>query len=293
MTTASNLPEGFTTTFTSYIVDTGTVNLHVVLGGQGPTLLLLSGWPQTWYAWRLVMPALAERFTLVVAEPRGVGLSDKPATGYDTATLAQDMVDLMAALGHKRFSMAGHDIGMWTAYALASDHPHVLDRLVVAEAAIPGLTLSPSIFSSAAGNEKLWHFGFNRLPALNELLVRGNEYAFFSEQFQTKAATRNAIPDHAIDAYVDSIARDPKALRSSFEFYRALDVTMSQNAARQDRRLSLPVLAIGGAHGLAEGVSATMRLAADDVSSVVIPESGHYPAEENPAAVVEAILEFF
>ncbi|MBT2504285.1 alpha/beta fold hydrolase [Curtobacterium sp. ISL-83] len=290
--TVPHLPAGFTDRFTSTLVDTGTVRLHVVTGGTGPALLLLAGWPQTWYAWRHVMPALAEHFTVIAAEPRGVGLSDKPDGGYDTGTLAHDMVNLMAVLGHDRFTMVGHDIGMWTAYAIATDHPQALDRVIVAEAAIPGLTPSAPIFSNDLVNSKLWHFGFNRLPALNEILVRGHEYEFFSEQFRTKAATRDALPEHAIHEYVDAITRDPAALHSSFEFYRALETTMAQNVQRQLAPITIPILAIGGALGLGEGVGTTMRLAGTNVTTLLINNAGHYPAEENPEALIEAILNF-
>jgi alpha-beta hydrolase superfamily lysophospholipase len=95
---APNLPDGFTTTFTSRYIDTGELRQHVVTGGQGPPLLLVHGWPQTWYAWRLVMPALAQHYSVIAADQRGTGLSGKPAGGYDTATLASDLAALMDAL---------------------------------------------------------------------------------------------------------------------------------------------------------------------------------------------------
>ena len=102
VTGAPNLPAGFTDMFTSRYVETGDVRLHAVIGGDGPPLLLVHGWPETWYAWRLVMPALARDFTVIAVDQRGIGLSDKPADGYDTGTLASDLVGLMDALGHER-----------------------------------------------------------------------------------------------------------------------------------------------------------------------------------------------
>ena len=122
------LPDGFTDVFTSRFVELNGLRLHAVTGGSGPALLLIGGWPQTWYAWRQVMPALARRHTVVAVDSRGSGLSDKPDDGYDAGTLAADSVALMAALGHDRFDVVGHDIGMWTAYALAADHPERLGR---------------------------------------------------------------------------------------------------------------------------------------------------------------------
>ena len=143
---APNLPAGFTDTFTSRYIDTGEVRLHAVIGGDGPPLLLVHGWPQTWYAWRMLMPALARDFQVVAVDQRGIGLSDKPEGGYDTGTLANDMVALMEALGHQRFAMYGTDVGMPIAYALAADHPERLDRLVVSEAPLPGGSPSPPLF---------------------------------------------------------------------------------------------------------------------------------------------------
>src|SRR4030095_8266501 len=105
-------PAGFTDTFTSRYVDTGQLRLHAVTGGQGPPLLLVHRWPQSCYAWRMLMPPLARDFQVVAVDQRGIGLSDRPQDGYDTATLAGDMVALMDALGHQRFAMYGADTGM-------------------------------------------------------------------------------------------------------------------------------------------------------------------------------------
>jgi pimeloyl-ACP methyl ester carboxylesterase len=120
---APHLPKGFTDTFTSRYVNANGVRLHTVIGGNGPPLLLIHGWPQTWYQWRLVMPALARDFTVIAVDQRGIGLSDKPEGGYDSGTQAKDLAALMDALGHKLFAVMGFDTGMGMAYALATDHP--------------------------------------------------------------------------------------------------------------------------------------------------------------------------
>jgi pimeloyl-ACP methyl ester carboxylesterase len=137
---APHLPEGFTDTFTSRYVDTGELRLHAVIGGDGPPLLLVHGWPQTWYYWRLVMPALSRDFHVVAVDQRGIGLSDKPEDGYDTGTLAGDLVALMDALGHQRFAVVGVDTGMLIGYALAADYPDRVEHLVVGEAPLPGVS---------------------------------------------------------------------------------------------------------------------------------------------------------
>jgi pimeloyl-ACP methyl ester carboxylesterase len=201
------LPAGFGEVFTSRWVTVGELRLHAVVGGDGPPLLLIPGWPQTWYAWRLLMPALARDFTVVAADPRGTGLSGKPGDGYDTATLAADLTGLMEALGHERFAVAGHDVGMWIGYAMAADHPGRVERLVLAEALIPGLSSSPPLFAPRDVVERLWHFAFNQLDDLNEQLVSGREDVFLRWQFTHKTA--RPLSEPAIEHYVDSLRRDP------------------------------------------------------------------------------------
>jgi pimeloyl-ACP methyl ester carboxylesterase len=287
---APNLPDGFTSTFTSRYVDTGGLRQHVVTGGDGPPLLLVHGWPQTWYAWRLVMPALARDFQVIVPDQRGTGLSGKPEDGYDTGTLANDLAALMDVLGHDRFAVAGHDTGMWIGYALAADHPDRVDRLAVAETPLPGVSPSPPLFANAHLNNALWHFAFNRLAAVNDRLVTGRETVYFGWQFATKAA--RPLPDYAVQHYIGTLAADPVALHASFAIYRALDATIAQNQQRKTRRLTLPVLGIGGEKSLGGQVADTMKLAADDVQTLVVPGCGHHPPEESPKETLAALTAF-
>ncbi len=288
---APNLPAGFTDTFTSRYIDTGELRLHAVTGGYGPPLLLVHCWPQTWYAWRMLMPALARDFSVVAVDQRGIGLSDKPQDGYDTGTLANDMVALMDALGHRRFAMYGTDVGMPIAYALAADRPDRLDRLVVSEAPLPGVSPSPPLFLPPLLNARLWHLAFNQLPKVNEQLVTGREDIFFGAEFDASAGP-NKLPDDAVRYYIDTLASDPDHLRGSFEFYRAIPATIAQNEQRKQRRLTLPVLAIGGAESSGEGVGNTMKLAADDVQTVVLAGSGHWVAEQAPEQLLAALTAF-
>jgi pimeloyl-ACP methyl ester carboxylesterase len=288
---APNLPDGFADTFDSRFVDTGDLRLHAVVGGEGPPLLLVHGWPQTWYAWRMLMPSLAHDFEVVAVDQRGIGLSDKPRDGYDTRTLANDMVALMDALGHERFALYGTDVGMPIAYAVAADHPERVERLIVSEAPLPGISPSPPLFLPPPLNARLWHLAFNQLPAeVNEALVRGREDIFFGAEFDASAGT-NKLPDEVVRHYLDTLASDSDALRGSFEFYRAIPTTSAQNAERMATRLAMPVLAIGGAESVGEAAAATMRLVADDVQSAVVP-AGHWVAEQAPTELLAAVSEF-
>jgi pimeloyl-ACP methyl ester carboxylesterase len=287
-----DLPDGFSDTFSSRFVDIGELRLHAVIGGDGPPLLLIHGWPQAWYAWRMVMPALAGEFELIAVDQRGMGLSDKPIDGYDTATLANDLVALMDELGHERFAVYGTDTGMTIAYALAADHPNRVERLVVSEAPLPGISPSPPLFLPPVLNARLWHLAFNQLNAdVNEALVRGREEIFFGAEFDASAGTKK-LPAEVVSYYVDTLAADAEALRGSFELYRAFPTMIAQNEQRKTRRLTMPVLAIGGEESGGEGVAATMKLVADDVQSVVLPGAAHWVAEQAPEALLAALTEF-
>jgi len=287
---APNLPAGFTDTFTSRYVDTGELRMHAVTGGEGPPLLLVHGWPQFWYQFRLIMPTLARDFSVVAVDQRGIALSDKPQDGYDTATLANDLVALMDALGHHRFALYGTDVGMPIAYALAADHRDRVDRLVVSEAPLPGISPSPPLFLPPPLNAMLWHLAFNQLPKVNEQLVTGREDIFFGAEFDASAGTHK-LPDDTVRYYIDTL-KDPDHLRGSFGFYRAIPTTTAQNEQRKTRRLTLPVLAIGGAESSGEGPGTTMKLTADNVQTLVIPGCAHWVAEQAPDQLLAALTTF-
>jgi pimeloyl-ACP methyl ester carboxylesterase len=287
---APNLPAGFTDTFISRYVDTGELRMHAVTGGDGPPLLLVHGWPQLWYQFRMIMPTLARDFSVIAVDQRGIGLSDKPEGGYDTTTLARDLTAVMDALGHLRFALYGTDVGMPVAYALAADHRDRVDRLIVSEAPLPGISPSPPLFLPPPLNAMLWHLAFNQLPTINEQLVTGREEIFFGAEFDASAGTHK-LPADTVRYYIDTL-KDPDRLRGSFEFYRAIPTTTAQNQKRKERRLTLPVLAIGGAESSGEGVGNTMKLAADDVQTMVLADCGHWVAEQAPEQLLAALTTF-
>ena len=288
---APNLPAGFTDTFSSRYADTGDVRLHAVIGGDGPPLLLIHGWPGSWYYWRLVMPALARGFQVIAVDQRGIGLSDKPEDGYDAGTLANDLVGLMDALGHERFAVVGVDTGMLIGYALAADHPDRVVRVALGEAPLPGITPPTPLVLPDAIVDRLWHIPFNQLKETNEKLVRGREDIFFGAEFAASAGT-NKLPDDAVRYYVEGLASSPEALHGSFQLYRAFGATTAQNVERRTRRLTMPVLAMGGAESGGSMAADTLKLAADDVRTLVIPGVGHWLAEQAPEELLAALTEF-
>jgi pimeloyl-ACP methyl ester carboxylesterase len=282
---------GFTGTFTSHYVDTGQVRLHAVIGGDGPPLLLIHGWPGSWYYWRLVMPALAEDFEVIAVDQRGIGLSDKPEEGYDTRTLANDCIGLMDALGHERFAVVGVDTGLLIGYALAADHRDRVARLAVGEAPLPGISPPTPLILPDALVDRLYHIPFNQLMETNEKLVGGREDIFFSAEFAASAGTKK-LPAEAVKYYVDGLASSPEALHGSFQMYRAFGATAAQNEERKTRPLPMPVLAMGGAESSGAMVADTMKLTADDVQTLVVPGVGHWLAEQAPDEIVAALTAF-
>jgi pimeloyl-ACP methyl ester carboxylesterase len=290
---APNLPAGFTNTFTSRYVDVGDVRLHAVVGGEGPPLLLVHGWPQNWYAWRLVMPALARDFQVVAVDQRGMGLSDTPARGYDSATLARDLVTLMDALGHERFAVVGHDTGYIISYAVAADHRDRVERLVLAEIpGPPGVSPSPPLFVPDPVNNRVWHIPFNRVDdEVTVDLVSGNEGPFFRYEFAIQSGG-TPLPDDAQDYYVQLFSRGRDVLRASFGLYRAWGTTIGQNEQRKTRPLTVPVLGIGGANSWGERAGEGMRAAAENVRAVVIPGAGHWVAEQAPEELLAELTAF-
>jgi len=286
---APSLPPGFTDTFTGRYVQGNGIRQHVVIGGDGPPLLLVHGWPENWYAWRLIMPTLAESYTVIAVDQRGIGLTDKPSDGYDAATLANDLIGLMDTLGYERFAVAGHDIGLVISYALAADYPDRVDRAVLLE--VPGPPTpdhSPPLFVPAPVNNRLWHIPFNRADGVAEQLVAGREKVFYGYEFTIQGGH---LPDEVVDYYV-SLVSTPDALPGSFAFYRAWDATMAQNGDRAATPLTMPILAIGGETSWGPAVGGAMGPLASDVSTVVIPGGSHWLAEEAPEELLGALTTF-
>ena len=274
------------------------VRLHYVEGGSGPPVLLLPGWPESWYAWRLVMPALAASGRRVIAlDPRGYGDSDHPASSYDMATTAAEVHALIGQMGlatDGRLDVVGHDLGTWIAYALAADWPGDVRRLVLSEALLPGVSPpAPPGFPSHEANIRTWHFGFNRLDDLPEILVQGHERAYLSWLFHNKSTRSWAIGDADLDEYV-RVFTLPGSARAAFSYYRAQFSPdgLAQSRARASRKLPMPILAIGAENGVGDGLLNTMQAVANDVRGGTVAGCGHYIIEECPQAMVEQVGRF-
>ena len=128
------------------------VKYHYALSGSGPTtVVLLHGWPVTWYHWHTIIPALAAQYSVVAPDLRGLGLTERPDSGHDKRTVAEDIYQLIRHLGSERVYLVGHDIGGMVAFALAHEHPEAVQKLVILDAPIPGLGIWEQ------SQRRLWH----------------------------------------------------------------------------------------------------------------------------------------
>jgi pimeloyl-ACP methyl ester carboxylesterase len=266
------------------------VVLHSVIGGNGPPLVLLHGWPQTWWAWHRVMPALAERFTVVAVDLPGLGDSTRPASGYDTNNVSALVHALVADLGHGEIFLVGHDWGGAVAYSYAAQFRSAVRRLVVIEMLVPGFGWEPLLTPNPAG--WVWHMAFHAVPDVPAMLTTGKERAYLSYFLKTLGAyDPTAVTEEDVDEYVRCYTA-PGAWSAAFQYYRAWFDDVAQNQVHAEVPLEIPVLGIGGAFSSATFPQQSLEAVARDVTGQVIDRCGHWIASEQPGALVEALTGF-
>ncbi len=271
---------------------------HYVTAGTGDPVLLIPGWPESWIAWRKVLPLLVSAGRrVVVLDPRGFGESDKPAGGYDLDTAARDLHGFLEATNLATaggIDIIAHDVGTWIAHAHAANYPADVKRLVLTESNIPGITVFAAGIPNETANLKSWQFAFNRLNDLPEMLVQGRERAFLAWIFATKSFRSYAIDSAALEEYTRQYSA-PGAMRAGFAWYRAnFDAEgLAQAKARAVKRLTMPVLALGGSEGVGDALRATVATLGDRVQGGSITGCGHFLPEECPDELTEAVLKFW
>src|ERR671911_102916 len=280
-------------TFSHNTASVNGIQLHYVIGGQGDPVVLLHGWPETWYAWHKVMPALAKNYTVIAPDLRGLGDSSKPTTGYDSKTLAEDIHQLVTQLGFKTIFLVGHDIGSAVVYPYAAAHPTEVKRLVVMDVPPPGFFPPPQV----NGGPPLWWILFHQTPDVPEALTEGKEMEYLSWHYQNLAYNPAAITQEAINEYVSKYSA-PGGMRAGFEHYRAMpqDTILNQNYSKTN--LTMPVLTLGAGYTPVFGGPNTfaeygMKQLAQNVTAITVPNSGHYIPEEQPDVVVKHLNNFF
>ena len=275
-----------TTRFNSKSANINRTRIHYTIGGSGPAVILLHGFAETSRMWAPILPTLAAKFTVVAPDLPGIGDSSIPMDGIGMRHAAIQMHDLVRSLGIEKARIVGHDIGLMVAYAYAALFPSDAEKLVVMDAFLPGVQGWEPIYNSPS----YWHFRFNGPTA--EALVKKRESIYFAYFWDGLAADKNrSIPKADRKAYIAAYSR-PKRMRASWEYFASWAQAAKDFAEMSQTKLTMPVLSIGGDKSLGEALGAQMKLVAENVTVVIVKNSGHWILEEQPKQTTEALVSF-
>jgi pimeloyl-ACP methyl ester carboxylesterase len=270
------------------------LRFHYVAGGagDGTPVVLLAGFPESWYAWRKVMPALGRTHRVIAIDLPGQGDSDRPLDGYDTRTVAGRVHDLVAHLGLTRYALVAHDVGAWVAFPYAHMFGEEVSALAVLDAGIPGVTLPDMLPSAPDKAWKTWHFAFHAVADLPEALIAGRERTYLEWFFRSKTADPTCYDEATIAEYLRVFCA-PGGVRAGLAFYRAAARSAEQNRAfAGERRLAMPILGLSADKGSIPDIAASLSPFAANVRGRTIAHCGHFQPEEQPDAVADALLGF-
>lgn len=276
----------FPVAFKTHEVPTNGTTLHVRIGGKGPAVLLLHGYGETGDMWAPLARDLMRDHTVIVPDLRGLGLSARPASGYDKKTQGADMAGLLDALKIDEVDLVTHDIGNMVGYAFAAQNRDRVKRFILMDAPLPGIGPWEEILK----NPLLWHFRFGG-PDM-ERLVAGRERIYLDRFWNEFSATPAKFSEASREHYAKLYAA-PGAMHAGFAQFAAFDQdAIDDKAFLAQGKLTMPVLAIGGEKSFGPTMATVMRFAASDVSQGVIPNSGHWLMEEQPEATVKMVRDF-
>jgi pimeloyl-ACP methyl ester carboxylesterase len=262
------------------------VKLHYLTAGSGTPLILLHGYAETSRMWRAIIPALAQRFTVIAPDLPGIGDSDIPADGLDMKSAAIRIHDLAKSLGVQQAEVVGHDIGLMVAYAYAAQWAAEVTKLVLMDAFLPGVPGWEAIYN----NPGIWHFRFN--GPTPEALVAGRERTYFAYFWNDLAADKNrSLPEADREAYIAAYSR-PGRMHAGWAYFVSFQQAAKDFAQLAQTRLTMPVLTIGGDKSLGEALGQQARLVATNVTVVVLKDTGHWVLEESPKETTEALQKF-
>jgi pimeloyl-ACP methyl ester carboxylesterase len=273
-------------TLHSQMIATNGTRLNVRVEGDGPAVVFLHGYGETGDMWAPLALKMASDHRVIVPDLRGMGLSERPVGGYDKKTQGHDIAGVLDALHVDQFELVTHGIGNMVGYALAAEYPARVQRFIIIDAPLPGIGPWEQIKCEHA----LWHFSFWGPDA--ERLVKGRERIYLDRLWNEFSANPKNFPEEARAHYAALYAR-PGAMHAGFEQFKAFDQDAKDNQAFAARgKLTMPVLAIGGEKSLGLTMATIMRYVATDVHEAVVPASGHWVMEENPAATEALITDF-
>lgn len=279
--------------FTHRWTQAGGVRLHAVEGGQpdGPVVVLLAGFPQTWWAWHQVMPTLAERFHVLAVDLPGQGHSERMTGSYDTHTVASVVHAAVTDLAGPTYRLIAHDIGAWVGFSLALQYEEHLRCVALLDAGIPGITLPTSIPTDPARAWKIWHFAFHLVPELPETLIAGRERDYVAWFLKAKALADDTFDDIDVERYAAALTDG--GVSASLAYYRHAHESARRNHEILDRRhLTVPILGVSSSHGSIPDMAASIKPWADNTTGVTIAGAGHYIPDEQPGALAEALTAF-
>jgi pimeloyl-ACP methyl ester carboxylesterase len=267
-------------------IETNGTSLYVRVGGKGPAVVLLHGFGETGDMWTPLAVELVTDHMVVIPDLRGMGLSSRPPGGYDKKTQGHDIAGVLDALHITQADLVTHDIGNMVGYAFAAEYPARVRRFVVIDAPLAGIGPWDDIIKSHA----VWHFSFWGPDA--ERLVAGRERIYLDRFWNERAATRTAFPEDSRAHYAALYAK-PGAMHAAFSQFQAFDQDVIDNRAFAAKgKLTMPVLALGGEKSFGLTMATVMRAAATNVEEGIVPRSGHWIMEENPAATVAMVTAF-
>jgi pimeloyl-ACP methyl ester carboxylesterase len=255
--------------------------------GEGVPIVLLHGWPQSSHVWRKIASTLAAKYRVVMIDLPGLGESQSYDV-FDTGFVADIIADAIEALGFSNCHLVGHDIGAWVVTSFALRFESRLKSLTVVDAGIPGLI--PDEIFKPGNASRVWQFYFHAVADIPELLTEGREREYLSWYFHNKAVVKGAISEDDIGHYTNQYRRK-NGMFNGFGYYRAFTKSTDQNRAFQ-KKLAIPVLAIGAESGVGASIGSAMDKIATNVTTKVIADCGHYVPEERPNEFSALLLAF-
>jgi len=275
--------------FSYHYAEVNGTRLHYVSGGQGEPLILIPGYPETWWAYHKVMPLLASRYYVVVAEMRGMGSSDKSVSGYDKKNMAKDIYELVKILGLEKVNIGGHDIGAHVAFSFAANYPETTSKLIILDTPHPDENMYQLPMLPIPGANYLypWWLAFNQVKELPEQLLEGRMDILINYLFNNLIIDKQSITDFDKSIYT-SAYNSIEAIRASNAWYQAFPQDIEDQKAYD--KLYMPVIGIGGSGYQMLQMSLTNT--AVNLQLKKIEKSGHFILSEKPNDVAEYIIEF-